>query len=128
MSNGWDHSAGPWIARMGERGDWAREHVLDPVMLERASARQFARALDVGCGEGRFCRMLKARDIPVVGIDPTQALLAQATKRDPSGDYRRASAEALSFADADFDLVISYLTIIDIADFRAALREMARVL
>jgi len=113
---------------MGERGDWGREHVLDPVMLERASARQFARALDVGCGEGRFCRMLKARHIPVVGIDPTQALLAQATKRDPSGDYLLASAEALPFADADFDLVISYLTLIDIADFRAALREMARVL
>src|SRR5215471_2343844 len=128
MSNGWEHSAGPWIAKMGERGDWGREHVLDPVMLERASARQFARALDVGCGEGRFCRMLKARHIPVVGIDPTQALLAQATKRDPSGDYLLASAEALPFADADFDLVISYLTLIDIADFRAALREMARVL
>ena len=128
MSNGWEYSAGPWIAKMGERGDWGREHVLDPVMLERVSARQFARALDVGCGEGRFCRALKARHIPVVGIDPTQALLAQASKRDPSGDYRLARAEALPFADADFDLVISYLTLIDIADFRAALREMARVL
>src|SRR5215510_298406 len=128
MSNGWEHSAGPWISKMGERGDWGREHVLDPVLLERVSARQFARALDVGCGEGRFCRMLKARHITVVGIDPTQALLAQASKRDPSGDYLLARAEALPFADAGFDLVISYLTLIDIADFRAALRELARVL
>lgn len=128
MGNGWEHSAGPWIAMMGEKGDWGREHVLDPVMLERVSARQFARALDVGCGEGRFCRMLKARHISVVGVDPTQALLAQARKRDPSGDYRIVGAEALPFPDADFDLVLSYLTLIDIADFRLALSEMARVL
>jgi SAM-dependent methyltransferase len=128
MNNGWDHSAGPWIAAIGERGDWGREHVLDPIMLERASARRFERALDVGCGEGRFCRMLKARDIPVVGIDPTEELLAQAARCDPNGEYHLASAETLPFPDRSFDLVVSYLTLIDIADFRAALKEMARVL
>ena len=36
---------------MGERGDWGREHVLDPVMLGRVAAGGFDRALDVGCGE-----------------------------------------------------------------------------
>jgi ubiquinone/menaquinone biosynthesis C-methylase UbiE len=128
MGNGWEQSAGPWIASMGEKGDWGREHVLDPVMLERVSAGQFESALDVGCGEGRFCRLLKACRIPVVGIDPTEALLAQAMKRDPDGDYRLANAEALPFPGATFDLVISYLTLIDIADFRLALQEMVRVL
>jgi SAM-dependent methyltransferase len=128
MSNGWDRSAGPWIASMGERGDWGREHVLDAIMLERVSARRFQRALDVGCGEGRFCRMLKARQIPAVGIDPTEALLAEASKRDPSGDYQLARAERLPFPDTSFDLVVSYLTLIDIADFRTALKEMVRVL
>jgi len=128
MSRGWDHSARAWIAAMGERGDWGREHVIDPIMLGRASALRFERALDVGCGEGRFCRMLKARDIRVVGIDPTEELLTQARKRDPSGEYQLARAEALPFPDESFDLVVSYLTLIDIADFRAALKEMARVL
>jgi ubiquinone/menaquinone biosynthesis C-methylase UbiE len=128
MGNGWERSAGPWIASMGENGDWGREHVLDPVMLERVSGGRFERALDVGCGEGRFCRMLKARHIPATGIDPTEALLAQARKRDPGGDYQLARAEALPFPNASFDLVVSYLTLIDIANFRAALMEMARVL
>jgi len=128
MSNGWNHSAGPWIAAMGERGDWGREHVLDPVMLERVSARRFESALDVGCGEGRFCRLLKAVHIPVVGIDPTEELLAQARLRDPGGDYQLARAELLPFPGASFDLVVTYLTLIDIADFRAALKEMVRVL
>ena len=128
MDDGWDRSAEAWIAAVGERGDWGRKHVLDPVMLERASARRFERALDVGCGEGRFCRMLRARSIPVVGIDPTEALLTVARSRDPGGDYQVARAERLPFADASFDLVVSYLTLIDIPDFRQGLAEMARVL
>src|SRR5215470_17379204 len=97
MTNGWDRSAGAWIAAIGERGDWGREHVLDTIMLERASARRFERALDVGCGEGRFCRMLKAKDIPIVGIDPTEELLAEAKRRDPKGEYQIARAETLPF-------------------------------
>ena len=128
MSNGWEQSAGAWIASMGEEGDWGRQHVLDPVMLERVSVGQFERALDVGCGEGRFCRMLKAMQVPTVGIDPTEALLARARQRDPGGEYQLACAEDLPFPGESFDLVVSYLTLIDIADFRAGLKEMVRVL
>ena len=40
----------------------------------------------------------------------------------------RGSAEILPFADASFDLVISYITLVDIVDFRAAIAESARVL
>ena len=128
MSNGWEDSANAWIAAMGERGDFGREHVLDPVMMERIAAKRFKRALDVGCGEGRFSRMLKSRHISAVGIDPTAELIARARQRDPSGDYQIARAEALPFDAASFDLVVSYLTLIDIADFRTGLSEMARVL
>ncbi|WP_407181044.1 class I SAM-dependent methyltransferase [Bradyrhizobium sp. STM 3562] len=113
---------------MGERGDWAREHVLDPVMLGRIQGRGFQRALDVGCGEGRFCRLLNAAGIHTTGIDPTPALLETARRRDPAGDYRLGRAERLEFGPASFDLVVSYVTLVDIADFRAAIAEMARVL
>jgi ubiquinone/menaquinone biosynthesis C-methylase UbiE len=128
MSNGWESSAKAWIDSMGERGDWAREHVLDPVMLGRVGAGRFANALDVGCGEGRFCRMLKAAGVNAVGIDPTTQLLETARRSDPSGDYRSGRAERLEFESASFDLVVSYLTLLDIADFRTAIGEMTRVL
>ena len=61
-------------------------------------------------------------------LDPTEKLLAAARRRDPKGEYQIARAESLPFSDASFDLVVSYLTLIDIADFRAGLKEMARVL
>lgn len=128
MTNGWDQSAKAWIALMGTRGDFGREHVLDPAMLERVRGRRYQNALDIGCGEGRFCRSLQSLNIATIGIDPTPRLLDEARARDPHGDYRLAKAEQLPFEAASFDLVVSYLTLIDIADFRAALKEMQRVL
>ena len=54
---------------------------------------------------------------------------AEVGKRDPAGDYRLGKAEALAFPPASFDLVVSYLTLIDIPDFRAGdtLKVHARV-
>lgn len=124
--SGWDDSAQAWIASQGELGDKTRQYVLDAPML--AAARGHARALDVGCGEGRFCRMLRAEGIDAVGIDPTEALIAEARRRDPAGDYHIGRGEALEFADGEFDLVVSYLSLIDIPDASGALAEMARVL
>jgi SAM-dependent methyltransferase len=128
MSNGWPESAAAWIADMGERGDFAREFVLDAPMRERVRGRGFQTALDVGCGEGRFCRMLRACGVRGIGVDPTEELLRHARLRDPEGDYRLGRAEKLDFADGSFDLVVSYLTLVDIPDVRAAIPEMARVL
>ncbi len=131
MDNGWENSAQAWIDSMGERGDrgdWGRQHVLDPVMMARVANGKFGNALDVGCGEGRFCRMLRATGVKATGIDPMRQFIDVARQRDPDGDYRLGNAEALEFADASFDLVVSYITLVDIPDFRAAIGEMARVL
>ena len=134
MNNGWDDSARAWITSMGQTGnwgqtgDWGRTSVLDPVMLERATQGSFANALDVGCGEGRFCRLLQKRGLKTIGIDPTRALIEEAIKRDPAGEYRIGRAESLPFESASFDLVISYLTLLDIDDARTAIEEMVRVL
>jgi SAM-dependent methyltransferase len=128
MSDGWDESARAWIASMGERGDWSREFVLDAAMLARIQGRGFGTALDVGCGEGRFCRVLQQRGVATIGVDPTEAMLEEARRRDPGGQYVLGKAEKLGFADGRFDLVVSYLSLIDIPDFRAAIREMVRVL
>jgi SAM-dependent methyltransferase len=128
MSNGWDESAAAWIREQGERGDFGRAFVLDTPMLERVRAGEFKRALDVGCGEGRFCRMMQQFGIATVGIDPTEPLIKQAQRRDIKGEYRLGRAESLEFEDGCFDLVVAYLTLIDIPDLAAAIAEMARVL
>lgn len=123
---GWDESAAAWIDHQADGGDETRRCVLDAPML--AAARGSTFALDIGCGEGRFCRMLAGEGIRAIGIDPTTALIDQARRSDPDGDYRLGRAEALEFPDGHFDLVVSYLSLIDIAEAEAAMAEMARVL
>lgn len=128
QDNGWEQSAKAWINDMGDTGDFSRQFILDPAMLSRIENRGFATALDVGCGEGRFCRMLSSRGISATGIDPTKGLLQRARSLDPQGNYQEAYGESLPFADKSFDLVVSYLTLIDIEGAEAAIAEMARVL
>jgi SAM-dependent methyltransferase len=128
MTDGWNESAQAWIKDMGDQGDYARQFVLDPPMIDRIKQKPYRNALDVGCGEGRFCRILTQIGINTVGIDPTSALLQQARQHHPEGDYRSGRAETLDFPDQSFDLVVSYLTMIDIPDIRQAITEMARVL
>lgn len=128
MDDGWKSSADAWIADMGAHGDFGRRYVLDRVMLPAAKAVAGRRALDVGCGEGRFCRMLQAEGFETTGLDPTSALLDAARRADPVGRYVEGVGEQLPFGNGAFDLVASYLSLIDMPDIRAAIPEMARVL
>jgi SAM-dependent methyltransferase len=125
---GWKNSAKAWIADMGEQGDYGRRYVLDTALIARLRRLNGGRALDVGCGEGRFCRILRAEGFVPTGLDPTVELLEAARARDPQGVYIEGCAEELMFADASFDLVVSCLSLIDIAAADRAIAEMTRVL
>lgn len=126
--NGWEASAQAWIATLGDRGDFAREHVIDRPLLQRIQQGGFKRALDIGCGEGRMCRAIQAMGIETVGVEPTKALRDVAIQRDPSGSYVDARAEGLPFPDASFDLVLCCLTLVDVDGIEDAIAEAARVL
>lgn len=128
VDNGWDASAEAWIASQGDDGDWGRRFVLDRPMLERIAGRGFATALDVGCGEGRFARLLQREGIRTVGIDPTETLIARARALDPGGDYRVATAESMDVPPASFDLVVSYLSLVDMEHLDAAVAKIVAAL
>ena len=123
-SDGWNASADAWMEEQGEEGDYGRRFVLDAPMVERIRSQRFETALDVGCGEGRFCRIMRNLGLRTVGIDPTEALVHRARQLDPGGDYRVGRAETLDVADRSFDLVVSYLTLIDIPGLARALERM----
>ncbi|MDB6095210.1 MAG: putative methyltransferase [Verrucomicrobia bacterium] len=113
---------------MMEAGDPNRVLLLDDVMLGLCGTVRDLEVLDVGCGEGRFCRMLTSRGARTTGIDPTASLIAEACVKHPGGAYVEGVGEALPLADASMDLVVSYVALVDIPDFRRAITEMARVL
>ena len=125
---GWTDSAQAWTDVI-DRGDPNRLLLLDPVMLDLAGDVVGLRVLDVGCGEGRFCRALAERGARCTGLDVSAPLVSAArTRGGPDDSYVIGSGEALPFEDASFDLVVSYLSLLDIPDFRAAIAGCERVL
>lgn len=90
-----------------------------------------ARVLDVPCGDGFFTRRLAGRLSGagrVVGIDQSQAYLDRAARAGGPAEYRRGDAYALPSDAAAFDLALSAMSFISIAEPVRALREVHRVL
>ena len=89
------------------------------------------RALDYGCGAGRSTRFLKANRFEVVGADIDRAMLVQARKADPDGQYELVENGVLPFAQASFDLVFSSYVVLELSSKLALenlLHESVRVL
>lgn len=113
-----------WAREPGHDACWYhRDAFLDGVVPAPRS-----RALDMGCGEGRVSRDLRARGRDVIGVDSSAPLVRHAAAADPAGAYLVADAAALPFPDASFDLVVAYNSLMDVDDLDASVAEAARVL
>ncbi|MBL8065212.1 MAG: class I SAM-dependent methyltransferase [Chthonomonadaceae bacterium] len=123
----WESSVEAWIVEQGEHGDESRREILDPVVDSILSSVDGLKILDVGCGEGRYARKLKSRGAIVTGIDSSPLFIEACKKLDVNGDYVLGPAERLPFVDESFDVVLSYLTLMDIDDDLAAIDQMCRV-
>jgi SAM-dependent methyltransferase len=127
LRDAWDAEAKSWVAwarRPGHDTYWRfhRDRFLG-VLPPPAGL-----TLDVGCGEGRLPRDLKARGYHVIGIDGSATLIEHAREADPEGDYRVADAASLPIANASVHLVTAFMSLHDIDDMEGAVAEAARVL
>lgn len=127
------HSA-DWF---GEQRDfwWNADFVA--LMARRWQLDRVHFALDVGAGVGHWGRVLRPHLAPgarIVGIDREADWILEAHRRaEKAGledrlSYRLGDAAAIPFHDGTFDLVTCQTLLIHVADPRAVLREMVRVL
>ena len=86
------------------------------------------RTLDLGCGEGRLSRDLKALGHDVLAVDASPTMVAAAREADPGLDVRLADAASLPLSDGSFDLVVAFMSLQDVDDYEGAIAEAARVL
>lgn len=90
------------------------------------------RALDIGCGAGKFTRALTAFFHEVSGIDVKERAI-EAARRTAADegikvDFRVGSADALPWPDGHFDVVVFSNSLHHMPDPAAALAEASRVL
>jgi SAM-dependent methyltransferase len=82
---------------------------------------------DLGCGTGISTRLLAARGLDVVGIEPSAAMLERARRAGGGARYRAGEAAATGLASASQALVTGAQAFHWFCD-EPALREIARVL
>jgi ubiquinone/menaquinone biosynthesis C-methylase UbiE len=111
------------VMRSLEDAHWWYRSLRSLVLRRMGEAR---RILDVGCGTGGMLALLAERDS--VGVDVSPLALLHTRGRGVS-KMARASASALPFADATFDLVLALDVFYHraVPDDAAALAECSRV-
>jgi ubiquinone/menaquinone biosynthesis C-methylase UbiE len=103
----WEANAAAWIRWAREPGHDSYWQFHRDLFLELVPAPGRP-TLDLGCGEGRFARELKALGHSVVGVDGSEMLVAAAREADPELELQLADAAALPFSDGEFDLVVAF--------------------
>ena len=89
------------------------------------------RVLDIGSGPGFMAAEMAAEVGPegsVVGVDPSESMLATARRREAPVEYVAGDALALPFPDESFDAVVATQVYEYVADMPSALAEARRVL
>jgi ubiquinone/menaquinone biosynthesis C-methylase UbiE len=113
--------------------DYARNRRVHPDVLNglisTAQLGSTSSVLEVGCGTGNYLAALS--EVPAChcwGIDPSEAMLAEARKNCPEAQISCAPAEQMALASGQFDLVFAVDVIHHISDRPQAFREFRRVL
>jgi SAM-dependent methyltransferase len=127
LRDAWERRAADWVR-------WAREPGHDSYW--RFHRERFFElvpppgrlTLDLGCGEGRVARDLKALGHPVVAVDASPTMVKAARAADPELEVVEADAAKLPFEDGFADLVVTFMSLHDSDDMRGVVREAARVL
>ncbi|MGH2850826.1 MAG: class I SAM-dependent DNA methyltransferase [Solirubrobacteraceae bacterium] len=124
-----------WETRAAEWARWARSPGQDVYFSELNWPAFCAivpgagrRTLDVGCGEGRVGRLLADAGHRLAGVDSSPTLVALAREAGGYEEIVCASATALPWPPAIFDLAVAFMSLQDIDDPVAAIGELGRVI
>lgn len=128
----WEANAETWTHQSRAGYDVYRDHVNTPGFLAMLPPVAGLLGLDIGCGEGANTRSVARLGARMQAIDAAPTFVkyaAEAERSEPLGiGYGVGDAQALPFPDGRFDFATAFMVLMDVPDFRAALKEAYRVL
>ncbi len=79
---------------------WERKYIRNMISLIGVTSPLI---LDVGCGDGRHCRIIDEEGGRAIGVDLSRGMLKEAELNYPEGDFRLMDMRSLSFEASLFD-------------------------
>lgn len=126
------------IAAMAADGDFAKRHLVNPVLLRMLGDLDGLTVLDAGCGNGYFSRICARAGARVTGVEPASALFefAVASERDRPLGIRYLQADLCGLRDrysaaelgAPFDAVLASMVLPAVPDWTGAMRACVQQL
>ncbi len=106
------------------------------VLLDQADLRPHSRVLEIGCGTGSFCVLIKRlhSGVEVLGLDPDPKALARARRKaEQAGvsiQFDQGFSDSLPYDERTFDYVFSSMMFhhLKLEEKEKTLREVRRVL
>lgn len=125
LREAWNAQVEPWVrwARSPQDSYWRFHRVAFLRLLPAPGAL----TLDVGCGEGRVSRDLRALGHTVVGVDASAGMVAASYELAP-GQALVADAARLAIRDRVADCAVAFMSLHDIDDLELAVGEIGRCL
>jgi 2-polyprenyl-3-methyl-5-hydroxy-6-metoxy-1,4-benzoquinol methylase len=113
-------------------GDFAKRHLINPVLLRMLGDPHGQRVLDAGCGNGYLSRILAGRGAQIVGVEPGRSLFEFAVERETLARqgirYVQADLCALPDLGAPFDAVVASMVLPAVPDWTGAMRACVHAL
>ena len=127
LRDAWESNADDWIR-------WARRPGFDS--YHQFHGRRFLEivpppgrlTVDLGAGEGRLARDLRARGHRVVALDASPSLARACAQMDGAIPVVIADAAVVPFRSGCADLVIAFMSLMDIDDWKSTIAEASRLL
>ncbi|MYC08408.1 MAG: class I SAM-dependent methyltransferase [Chloroflexi bacterium] len=121
----WTDAAQDWI----EADQAGRTGMLDRWMLDALGDVRGETVIDIGCGEGRFSRLLSKLGATVTGVDLTEPFIERARSLSNEETYLLGNAETLKGIESNtYNIAVSYIVLVDLLDYRGAINAAYRVL
>jgi len=123
---GWQRASSDYHRHFIALTSQAIAPLLDAVGVPPTTAK--SKLLDIASGPGYVAAEAARRGWSVVGVDFSEAMVALAQSVHPRIAFRHGDAEALSFANGEFDAAVMNFGILHLARPEDALKEACRVL